>query len=156
LTTYLLCRPVSELDANRSFSALQAKKVGNFLVSQNLSVLGRNGIAAVGRLPGGSADAAVFGEEGIEESVERASAVMDVAAGFGEVAAEFVEFLFGAGEFVGDIKCGEHGDAERVDGLALRGDEAHLAVNDRGELMDVFGVLSTQTIALVEDINRNG
>jgi hypothetical protein len=68
---------------------------------------------------GVSTDAAVFGEQGIEESVERAGAVMDAAAGFGKSAAQLVEFFFGACQFVGDVERREHGDAEGIDGLAL-------------------------------------
>jgi hypothetical protein len=103
-----------------------------------------------------SADAAVFGEEGIEESVERAGAVMNAAAGLGEVAVQLVEFFFGAGELIGDVERSEYRNAQGIDGLALRRDEAHLGVDYGGELVDVFRVLAAQAVILVEDLNRNG
>src|SRR5580698_7908186 len=97
-----------------------------------------------------SADAALFGEQGIKQAVERAGAVVNGAAGCSEVAVQLVEFFFGARQLIGDIQRGEYGNAQGINGLALRCDEAHLAVDDRGELVDVFGILTAQTIALVE------
>ena len=57
-------------------------------------------------------------------------------------------------ELVSKIKSGQHGNAQRIDGSALRGYCAHFAVDQRGQLANVVRVLTAQMVGLVIDADR--
>src|SRR5271163_5320891 len=100
-----------------------------------------------------STGAALFGEQRVEEPVQRAGAASDAALGLAEIAVEFAELFFGAGQFVGEVKRGQDSDAQRVDRLPMRRNEAHLGVYHGSQLMDVLRVLSAKAIALIVDVH---
>ena len=59
-------------------------------------------------------------------------------------------------QLVGDIEGGEDGDAERIDGVAVGGDSAHLGVYDLREALDVGVVCAAEMVDLVVDFYCDG
>src|ERR1700744_4549542 len=78
--------------------------------------------------------------------------VFEIAGEIGDL----IVALTGGAELVGDIERGENGHAETVDGVALRGDGAHLRVDDGSEGLDVGRIGAAEVIDLVVDIYCDG
>jgi hypothetical protein len=55
-------------------------------------------------------------------------------------------------QFIGDVQGSEHGHAQRINGIAVGGDGAHLGVHGVGQPLNVFRIGSPQMIRLVVDI----
>ena len=60
--------------------------------------------------------------------------------------------LLQAHELVGDVQGSEHRHAQRVDGIAVGGDGAHLGVHGVGQLLYVFRIVGPQMIRLIVDV----
>jgi hypothetical protein len=60
--------------------------------------------------------------------------------------------LLQAQEFVGDVQGSKDCHAQRVDGIAVGGDGAHLGVHGVGQLLNVFRIGGPQMIRLVINI----
>ena len=100
-------------------------------------------------------DLAIF-EDFVEHVGERGGAGAGGVLRVLDGAVEVVEALAGGAELVGDVECGEDGDAEAVDGVAESGDCAHLGVDDGGKALDVGGVGAAEIVDLVVDVDSDG